>query len=366
MLVSCSQHLTLRLLLAITALFLATGAARATTVIDLTRMKGEGELVLRGLGLVTGLQGTGDTGKELMLARPLASLLANEGNAPATLAELATTKAVAVVMVTAVVRTGTKTDDQIDVTVTTIGSAKSLAGGELFLTPLRGPTNMNAVVWAIAAGKIELESPDTPTRARVTRGARMNADVAAPAITDSFDLILDEAFKGFQAASHIAEAIDAAVQPQGPKITTVIDDRTVRVIIPSHERRDVASFLAAVQSADVNPGFLGLGAKVVYNVARGIIVVTSDVDISPVAITQKDLSITTTTPAPAGTPAAPDTTPSRWAGVKTVARPSQTAKLTDLVAALKQLNVPVQEQIAVIRTLHRSGALHAEIVEDHR
>ena len=366
MLVSNVQTLALRCLVALGALLVVASSARATTVVDLTRMKGEGELVLRGLGLVTGLPGTGDTGKELMLARPLASLLANEGNAPASLAELAAGKSVAVVMVSAVVRTGTKTDDQIDVTVTTIGSAKSLAGGELFLTPLRGPTNMNAVVWAIAAGQLELENPAMPTRGRVTRGARMNADVAAPAITDSFDLILDEVFKGFQAASHVAEAINAAVQPQGPKVATVIDERTIRVVIPAHERQDVAGFFAAVQSADVNPGFLGLGAKVVYNVARGIIVVTSDVAISPVAITQKDLSITTTTPAPAGTPVPPDTTPSRWAGVKTIARPSQSAKLTDLVAALKQLNVPVQEQIAVIRTLHRSGALHAEIVEDYR
>lgn len=352
----------LSLLVAFVVLLLAATFARATTVVDLTRIKGEGELVLRGLGLVTGLKGTGDSGKELMLARPLASLLANEGNAPARLEDLAATKSVALVLVTAVVRVGTKADDQIDVTVTTVGSAKSLEGGQLFLTPLRGPTNANAIVFGIAEGPMELENIATPTRGRVTRGARMIEDVSAPPITDSFDLILDEVFKSYQAASHVAEAINAAVQPQGPAVARVVDDRTIRVTIPVHERQDTAGFLAAVQSADVNPGFLGLGAKVVYNVTRGIIVVTADVDISPVAITQKDLSITTTS----ATPTTPDLSPSRWAGVKTIARPSQSAKLTDLVQALKQLNVPVQEQIAIIRTLHRSGALHAEIVEDYR
>ena len=352
----------LQALIALAVLVLAATIARATTVVDLTRIKGEGELVLRGLGLVTGLKGTGDSGKELMLARPLASLLANEGNAPARLEDLAATKSVALVLVTAVVRVGTKADDQIDVTVTTVGSAKSLEGGQLFLTPMRGPTNANAIVFAIAEGPMELENIASPTRGRVTRGARMIEDVSAPPITDSFELILDEVFKSYQAASHVSEAINAAVQPQGPAVARVVDDRTIRVSIPVHERQDTAGFLAAVQSADVNPGFLGLGAKVVYNVTRGIIVVTADVDISPVAITQKDLSITTTS----ATPAQPDTSPSRWAGVKTIARPSQSAKLTDLVAALKQLNVPVQEQIAIIRTLHRSGALHAEIVEDYR
>lgn len=354
------------LAVALGASLLASRVAYATTVVDLTRLKGEGEMVLRGLGLVTGLKGTGDSGKELMLARPLASLLANEGNAPARLEELASTKSVAVVIVTAVVRVGTKTDDQIDVTVTTVGSAKSLDGGQLFLTPMRGPTNLNAQVFAIAEGPLELENATMTTRGRVIRGARMSLDVSGPKITDSFELILDESFKSYQAASHVAEAINAAVQPQGPAVAKVVDDRTILVAIPVHERQDTAGFLAAVQSADVNPGFLGLGAKVVYNVARGIIVVTSDVEISPVAITQKDLSITTTAPAPAGTPATLEPTTSRWAGVKTIARPSQSAKLTDLVAALKQLNVPVQEQIAVIRTLHRSGALHAEIVEDYR
>lgn len=352
-------------LLVLAIVLCGLASARATTVMDLTRMKGDGELVIRGLGLVTGLKNTGDSGKELMLARPLASLLSNEGNAPARLEELASSKSVAVVLVTAVVQIGSKSDDQIDVTVTTVGSAKSLEGGQLFLTPLRGPTNQNAIVFAIAEGPLDIENITVPTKGRVTRGARMIEDVAAPAITDSFDLILDEVFKSYQAASHVAEAINAAVQPQGPAVAKVIDDRTIRVTIPTHERQDTAGFLAAVQEADVNPGFLGLGAKVVYNVARGIIVVTADVEISPVAITQKDLSITTATPAaPGAQPPAGE--PSRWAGVKTIARASQTAKLTDLVAALKQLNVPVQEQIAVIRTLHRSGALHAEIVEDYR
>jgi flagellar P-ring protein precursor FlgI len=293
-------------------------------------------------------------------------MLANEGNAPARLEELAATKSVAVVLVTAVVHVGTKTDDQIDVTVTTVGSAKTLEGGQLFLTPMRGPTNGNAIVFAIAEGPMELENAATPTRARVTRGARMTEDVSGPAITDSFDLILDEVFKSYQAATHVAEAINAAVQPQGPAVAKVLDDRTIRVTIPVHERQDTSGFLAAVQGADVNPGFLGLGAKVVYNVARGIIVVTADVEISPVAITQKDLSITTTTPSAPGAQPAPEDTTSHWTGVKTIARPSQAAKLTDLVAALKQLNVPVAEQIAIIRTLHRSGALHAEIVEDYR
>ncbi len=185
----------------------------------------------------------------------------------------------------------------------------------------------------------------------------MIEDIPPPAIEAQFDLVINEAFAGFQAASHLAESINAAVQPQGPAIARVVDARIVRVSIPDHERADKAGFLAAVQGADVNPGFLGIGAKVVYNAARGIIVVSSDVQISPVAITQKDLTITTATAAPGA---------ERWTGVQTQAQGSPNARLTDLITALRQLNVPVSEQIAVIRTLHRCGALHAELIEDLR
>ncbi len=347
-----------RLWLAILFVALVAPGAGATTVGDLTRIKGQGEIVLRGLGLVTGLKGTGDSQKEMATVRPLISLLTNEGNAPAGADDRPATKSVAVVLVTAVAHAGAVRDDQLDVTVTTLGSCKSLEGGQLFLTPLRGPTQKNSgTIFAIAEGPIEIEDATSPTRARVTRAARMIEDIPPPAIEAQFDLVINEAFAGFQAASHLAESINAAVQPQGPAIARVVDARIVRVSIPDHERADKAGFLAAVQGADVNPGFLGIGAKVVYNAARGIIVVSSDVQISPVAITQKDLTITTATAAPGA---------ERWTGVQTQAQGSPNARLTDLITALRQLNVPVSEQIAVIRTLHRCGALHAELIEDLR
>ena len=141
-------------------------------------------------------------------------------------------ESVALVLVTAVVRVGTKADDQIDVTVTTVGSAKSLEGGQLFLTPLRGPTNGNAIVFGIAEGPMDLENPATPTRGRVTRGARMIEDVSAPPITDSFDLILDEVFKSYQAASHVAEAINAAVQLSSPDMAGLAFGRGLPDTVP--------------------------------------------------------------------------------------------------------------------------------------
>ena len=86
-----------RVLFILTLIALIAPAAFASKVADLTRIKGQGEFKLRGLGLVVGLQGTGDAGKEPILARPLAKLLENEGNAPGKIEELSAAKAVAVV-----------------------------------------------------------------------------------------------------------------------------------------------------------------------------------------------------------------------------------------------------------------------------
>lgn len=352
--------------LAIIVVGYLASAARATTVGDLTRMQGEGEVVVRGIGLVMGLSGTGDAGKDLIVARPLFAALTNEGDQPADMKELVSSKSVALVMVTAVVRSGAKKDDRVTVTVSAVNNPKSLAGGHLYLAPLRGPTASNAGIFALAEGPVELESPTMPNKGRVVGGARMLVDVKGPAIEESFDLILDHAFAGYQAAAHVAESINVAVQPQGPGVAKVVDDRTIRVSIPEHERQDKAGFLAAVQSADVNTQFLGTGAKVVYNASRGIIIVTADVEIGPTAITQKDLSIVTTTPPPTPTPQVPIVETQSWAQVKTKSRPSQNAKLSDLVAAFKQLNVPVGEQIAILQALHRAGSLHAELIEDNR
>ena len=96
----------------LTLIALIAPAALASKVADLTRIKGQGEFKLRGLGLVVGLQGTGDAGKEPILARPLAKLLENEGNAPGQLAELSAAKAVAVVWVDVTIpEIGGRSDD---------------------------------------------------------------------------------------------------------------------------------------------------------------------------------------------------------------------------------------------------------------
>lgn len=334
----------------------------AGTVQDLSRIRGQGESILVGVGLVVGLPGTGDDAKDLVTARPLMEMLKNSGAAVDSAKNFEKSKSVALVSVSCrVPREGARADDTLDVSVSTLNTCKSLKGGRLFLVPLTGPIK-GSPVYAIAEGDLISEG-GTDTRARVANGARMVRDVLMPDVGDVFDLILDKPFEGWGAATQVAVAINAKAQPGGPAVARAIDARTVRVSIPPAERPDRAGFIADVLSADVALSQLGGPARVLYNARTGAILATADVEIGPVAITHGNLTITTTLPTPVASAQNPLVKRDRWTGVETGARPSEKARLSDLLAAFKQLDIPPQEQIGVLQMLHQIGKLQARVEE---
>lgn len=345
----------------------ASPASLATDVKDLVRIKGQGESILRGLGLVVGLPGTGDSGKELVMARPLAQVLANEGNAIGDLRELGSTKSVALVLLTCVIpEAGARIDDRFDITVSTVNSAQSLKGGTLYLAPLSGPYP-GSPVFAMAAGPVEIEG-ETPTTGRVRGGARMVRDILMPEVGDTFDLIVDPHFSGWASVTEIAGSIDRSYfnspTAAGPSIARAVDDRTVRVTVPLNERADRAAFISDVLSTDINVAMMKLPAQVIVNGRTGSIIVTGDVEISPVVLTHKDLVITTTVPPPQPTPDNPLVQRDSWTSLSTAARPTEKSKLADLLEAFKQLQVPASEQISILQQLHKIGKLQAKLVVD--
>ncbi|GJQ31050.1 MAG: flagellar P-ring protein [Phycisphaerae bacterium] len=342
-----------------------SGVARAGTVRDLVRFKGQGESLLQGYGLVIGLENTGDSAKEAALALPLAKVLEHNGvNLGTPRVTDPKSKSVAMVLVTCTVPpAGARADDKLDVWVSTIGSATSLAGGQLFITALKGPRPGDPTVWAVAEGTLELEGT-SKTRAKVRGGARMVEDILMPEVGDEFDLIIDQPFAGWASATQIAVAINARAMPGGPAVAKAIDERTVRVTIPPAERGDKAGFLADVLSADVTLGELDLPATIIYNAKRGSIIVDGDVAIGPVAITHANLAVTTLMPQPQATAQNPRVETERWATMAPGARASEKARLSDLMAAFKALDIPTTEQIAVLEMLHKMGKLQAKMIVD--
>jgi flagellar P-ring protein precursor FlgI len=141
---------TLVILAALVGTFVASPAF-AVKVADITRLSGQRREALVGLGLVVGLSGTGDGGRYMPAIKPLAGMLEKLHN-PATVKDLADSKNVAVVLLSAKIpKDGVRAGDQLDVYAMTMGSATSLKGGRLFVSPL-GPAVPNPPVLALAEG----------------------------------------------------------------------------------------------------------------------------------------------------------------------------------------------------------------------
>jgi len=347
------------------ALVLASPPTQAgKTLREIARVKGQGASVVQGLGLVVGLNGTGDSGSELVMARPLAEALKKLGN-PVSIDDLSSSKSAALVMVTCEIpREGAKTDDRFNVTVSVINSAKSLEGGVLMISPMIAKPG--SPVYAFAQGLLSVPDTDYPTVARIARGAQMVRDInTTPSIRGSFDLIIDSNFSGWGATSTIASEINQqyllTANRLNRSIADPIDARTIRVSVPSTESDHPASFFGDIMQTDISSALRKLPAKVVCDTRSGIIVITGDVQVSAAVITHKDLSISTTVPPPIG----PKTTTTEFAEVHS-ADDSQadTSRLDDLIAAFDQLNIPTVEQINILRMLHETGKLHARLIID--
>lgn len=339
--------------------------AGAVKVADITRIGGQRSNVLTGLGLIYGLKGTGDGGDFLPAIRPLASMLSKFSDA-ATIQELSSVGNVALVSLTATVPSnGVRDGDRIDVYVTSLGAASSLKGGRLFVTPMQGPLPGSGI-FALSEGPIVLEDPSTPTVGVVKGGCVMEADLPAKYIEDGkFTLILDNPAANWTTASEIAKIIndagtinDGAEGKPGEVIAIAVDPKNVVVTIPTSERQRPDSFISNVLRLPVK--MLPAEARVTINDRTGTIIMTGDVEISPVVISHKGLTITTINPAPVPSTRAPVATNRDVVVLDTTNQGG--GKLQDLVNALDQLKVPAEDRIAIIKELHKTGKLHAKLI----
>jgi flagellar P-ring protein precursor FlgI len=337
------------------------------TLREISRVRGQGASVVQGLGLVVGLNGTGDSASELVMARPLAETLKNMGN-PVPVDDLGKGKSVALVMVSCrIPRDGAKSDDVYDVSVSVLNSAKSLEGGRLLITPLIGPRR-ERVVYAFAEGELTVPNDEVPTSARVVRGAQMVRDInTTPSIAGTFDIIVDQSFSGMGAAAAISAEINQQYLLTASSLTNTIasavDGRTIRVVVPETERTRPAAFFGDIMQTDISSALRRLPAQVRCDTSSGVIIITGDVQVSPVVITHKDLSITTIVPP---LPGDIGEQTSDFAAVYAGDEQVDTSRLQDLITAFDQLDIPSVEQINILKMLRDSGKLHAKLIIDGR
>jgi flagellar P-ring protein FlgI len=339
--------------------FAIQSPAEARTLLkNICRVKGQEENTLQGLGLVVGLKGTGDGGNFMPTIRSLATAMQLMGSpiGKGGAGELKDAKNVALVMVSVTVpAAGARQGDLLDCTVSSIGGAKSLAGGTLMMTPLQGPQVNSDRVYGFAQGGININDIKLPTSGRIFRGCRLEEDFFnAFAANGKLTLVLNKNYTDFQVAQDIADVINSQLsfQASGGNIARAINQVNIEVQIPAQYYNDPVSFVSQVMSLPMMEP--QTEARVVINPRAGSIVIGGDVEIGAVVVTHKNMVIET-----ADNPNPP---PPGFVPVDTSNTPQSTTKLKALISALNAVKVPTEDVIEIIKGLDRDGKLRGTLV----
>jgi len=338
--------------LAAAALLLPRPAEGRTLLKNICRVKGQEENTLQGLGLVVGLKGTGDGREFFPTIRSLATALELMGSplGKAGPLELKDARNVALVTISATVpAAGARQGDKLDCVLSSVGAAKSLAGGTLFMAPLQGPQVGNTRVYAFAQGLLHIDDPKNATTARIHQGCRLEEDFFNRFDKDGkITLVLDKNHADFQVAQDVAEVINSQLgfETRDGYLAKAINQVNIEVIIPKQYHDDPVQFVSHVLSLQtLQPQ---TDARVVINERAGSVVISGDIDIGPVVITHKNIVIDTSD------------TANRFVAVD----PGQTAtaKLESLVTSLKAVKVPNEDIIEIIKGLERNGKVHGTVI----
>lgn len=271
---------------------LAATGVQAARVKDIAQLEGVRENQLIGFGLVGGLAGTGDDPKNAPYTREaIANMLGNFGFnlTPAQI----NVRNFAAVMVTADLPAYAGDGAALDVTISSAGSAKSLEGGVLYQTLLKGA---DGKTYAVAQGPVSLgdriggasggSRGRHLTTARIPGGALIENTVPSTILNEMSELRYNLRSPDFTTASKLASAINKA---QGSRIARAQDAGTVRVAVPDSYGGDLVSFIAAIETLDVAPDS---PARVVINQRTGTVVLGANVSILPVAVTHNNMTLT--------------------------------------------------------------------------
>ncbi|MGN6505826.1 MAG: flagellar basal body P-ring protein FlgI, partial [Tepidisphaeraceae bacterium] len=256
----------------------------AARISDVTRLSNERTNVVTGLGLVYGLKGTGDGGDFLPAIRMLAAALGKFDNTVGMI-DLKAVKNVALVSLTATIpATGGRDGDAMDVYVTSIGAASSLKGGRLFVCPMQFLGKHTRILTGFSLGAVDLEDPSTPTTGVVKNGCVLEGDFPSGAIDGGvFRLVIDAPSASCTMSTNTAKIINDSEDGQNWAFAT--SEKEVVVRIPPSEQLHPDSFISRVQRLPVP--LVASEARVVINARTGTIVITGDVEISPVVISHK-------------------------------------------------------------------------------
>jgi flagellar P-ring protein precursor FlgI len=341
---------------------------------EIARVEGVRENALTGYGIVVGLAGTGDSNKNRLTIQSVANTLSHFGVniSPSDL----NSRNVAAVMVTATLPPFAESGQKLDVSVSSIGDARSLSGGMLMLTPLDGP---DGKLYALAQGPLSVggyvvnafgssEQKNHPTVGRVPDGANVEREAPLGLGSDgrTLDVVLYQ--PDFTTAERVAESLRrnagvGAVAEHAGKI------RVTFATPPS----DLIHTISMIENVPVIPDQV---ARVVVNERTGTVVSGGDVRLGGVTISQGDLRIVVQTDYLVSQPEGVLVNPSRSIGTAVVPQANinvqePEAKLVnipsgatvgDLIAALRAIHLTTRDVITILQSIKEAGALRGELI----
>jgi len=332
---------------------------------DIASFEGNRGNFIVGYGLVVGLNGTGDTRSTFFTVKSLTNALQKMGIVvdPRRI----TVRNVAAVIVTARVPPSAKAGMTVDVDVASIGDARSLEGGTLILTPLKGP---DGKIYALAQGQVivggyearglaGLRRKNVTTVGRIPNGAILERDIPSTYDMKQVHLYLNN--PNFSTAKAVVDAINSKF---GENTAVALDATTIRINIPENE--NYVSFLAQIEDIDVD---IPVIPKVVIDSRTGTIVFGGDVTIKPVAVAVGSLTVKIKE-----TPEVSQ--PQPFAGGQTQVVPRtqiqvqeegkrlvqiKGAKVSELVESLNRIGATPREIISILQAIKSAGALNAKL-----
>jgi flagellar P-ring protein FlgI len=351
-------------------LLILTSSAHAVRIKDLASFEGVRDNQLVGYGLVMGLNGTGDSDQAVVQLQSVATMLERMGvTVNPSLIKL---KNVAAVMVTATLPPFSKQGNRLDVTVSSLGDAKSIAGGELIMAPLKGADNL---VYAVAQGSVLTNSfafggqgasaqKNHPTAGRIPSGALVERELPNTLVGKS-SLRLNLEIADFTTASRVSARIN---EKFGAGVATTADPGAVRIQIPEAYANRMIDFVSLVETLDVRPDTV---AKVVLNERTGTIVMGEQVRISMVAVSHGNLSLViketpqVSQPSPLSSTGTTQVVPRTELKVEEESRRlmvlPEGATISDVVRVLNTLGVTPRDLIGILQAIKAAGALQAEL-----
>ena len=356
--------------LTLLALFMALNTAQAAPISrikDIADFSGVRTNMLIGYGLVVGLNGTGDAANSIPFTRQtLIDMLGKLGMNSAGVANQIKTKNVASVMITADMPSYARQGSRLDVTVSSLGDAKSLEGGTLIATALIGADGQT---YAVAQGSISLGGFETDnevrehlTSGKIVAGATVEVETGHE-LSNNENLRLVLRNPDFTTAMRVQKAINESF---GEPVSQAIDNGTVDITVPQGLRPVMAAVIQKVENIRVRPDGR---ARVVIDEKTGTIVMGEGVQISDVAISHSNLSVRISQLQEIVQPEGmegltvaqedPNAT-TEGQGQFRMFEPGVT--LADLVDGLNALGVKPRDIVSILQTIKAAGALQADIV----